>query len=225
MPASPTWMGAVVSRSVETGKRQRQRGRRRTTTPTRIRAAVHGSRRGSAPHPRRPTRPQSRQRTAGHQPQERGVDARDSRSAHSGLPSGARVDTGHAARYRRTRTSVVVSAARRLTMKRAAPAFARRDERRRNRWGSCCTWGASTTLPPVVAIGTLFAARHATPRGCTTAMRCDPRQPRPSGARAWVRFGDRGQVELSVFDEVGEALHGLAPEELGEYHHSRTATA
>jgi hypothetical protein len=26
-------------------------------------------------------------------------------------------------------------------------------------------------------------------------------------------------VELSIFDEVGEALRGLAPPELGEYHH------
>jgi hypothetical protein len=30
---------------------------------------------------------------------------------------------------------------------------------------------------------------------------------------------DRYAVELSVFEEVGEALRGMAPPELGEYHH------
>jgi hypothetical protein len=32
-------------------------------------------------------------------------------------------------------------------------------------------------------------------------------------------FGDGCTVELPIFDEVGEALRGLAPTELGEYHH------
>ena len=32
-------------------------------------------------------------------------------------------------------------------------------------------------------------------------------------------FGDVGAVELSIFDEVGDALRGLAPPELGEQHH------
>jgi hypothetical protein len=35
----------------------------------------------------------------------------------------------------------------------------------------------------------------------------------------YARFGQPGDVELSVFDEVGDALRGLAPPELGEYHH------
>jgi hypothetical protein len=34
-----------------------------------------------------------------------------------------------------------------------------------------------------------------------------------------MQFGDRGPVELSLFDEVGEALRGMAPAELGEFHH------
>ena len=32
-------------------------------------------------------------------------------------------------------------------------------------------------------------------------------------------FRDRCTVELSLFDEVGEALRGMAPAELGEFHH------
>jgi hypothetical protein len=32
-------------------------------------------------------------------------------------------------------------------------------------------------------------------------------------------FGDGGAVELSIFEEAGEALRGLAPPELGEYRH------
>jgi hypothetical protein len=33
------------------------------------------------------------------------------------------------------------------------------------------------------------------------------------------RLDNRDVVELSVFEEVGEALRGMAPAELGEYHH------
>jgi hypothetical protein len=37
--------------------------------------------------------------------------------------------------------------------------------------------------------------------------------------RARAPFGDRCVVELSLFDEVGEALRGMAPAELGPFHH------
>jgi hypothetical protein len=36
---------------------------------------------------------------------------------------------------------------------------------------------------------------------------------------ASASLDNRGVVELSLFDEVGEALRGLSPPELGEYHH------
>jgi hypothetical protein len=37
--------------------------------------------------------------------------------------------------------------------------------------------------------------------------------------RTRAHFDDRCPVELSLFDEVGEALRGMAPAELGEFHH------